>query len=90
MQKRITISIDSKLLDYTAEHFGYKNTNENYSELVEKALLYIVKPQFYFSQQLVVENENSKQLFLDIEESEQQIKNGLVFSHEQVKGTPKN
>ena len=47
MQKKITISLDSKLLDYTAEHFGYKNINENYSELVEKALLYIVKPQFY-------------------------------------------
>ena len=46
MQKKLTINLDSELLNYTAKYFGYQNTKTNYSKLIEKTLLYFLKPQF--------------------------------------------
>ncbi len=65
MQKKIIISLDSELLNYTAEHFGYKNNNPNYSELVEKALLYFMKPQLYSS--LNISTSRTKRAYFKIQ-----------------------
>ena len=53
MQKRLTINLDSNLLNYTAQCFGYQNIQTNYSELVEKVLLYFLKPKFDLNQKSV-------------------------------------
>ena len=64
MQKRLTINLDSDLLDYTAQCFGYQNTKTNYSKLVEKALLYFLKPQFNLYQNSVNELDKNIQELL--------------------------
>ena len=61
MEKRLTINIDSKLLEYTANFFGFKNTQTNYSKIVEKALLHFLKPQFEINRNLDYEIENNIQ-----------------------------
>lgn len=43
MRKKLTINIDTELLSYTANCFGYKN-DINYSQLIEQALFYFLKP----------------------------------------------
>ena len=58
MEKRLTIKIDSRLLDYTARFFGFQNTRSNYSGIVEKALTYFLKPQFETNQDLNYKIEN--------------------------------
>jgi hypothetical protein len=44
MRKTLTIDIDEDLLIYTANCFGYQE-NMNYSQLIEQALFYFLKPQ---------------------------------------------
>jgi hypothetical protein len=44
MRKKLTINIDTELLSYTADCFGYKN-DINYSQLIEQALFHFLKPQ---------------------------------------------
>jgi hypothetical protein len=61
MEKRLTINIDSKLLDYTAQFFGVKNTQTNYSKIIEKALLHFLKPQFEINRNLNYEIDNKIQ-----------------------------
>ncbi len=65
MGKSISINLDSKLLDYTAQFFGYKNTQTNYSEIVEKALLYFLKPQFNSTQNTITKIDKNIQDLLD-------------------------
>lgn len=48
MQKKLTINLDSELLSYTAQCFGYQDTQTDYSELIEKVLVYFLKPQLDF------------------------------------------
>ncbi len=55
------VNIDSKLLDYAARFFGFKNTQANYSRIVEKALTYFLKPQFETNQNLNYETDNKIQ-----------------------------
>ena len=61
MQKRLTIDLDSELLNYTAKCFGYQNTQTNYSELVEKVLVYFLKPQFDLKQNLISQTDKKIQ-----------------------------
>ena len=47
MRKTLTINIDEKLLSYTANCFGYIE-NSNYSQLIEQALVYFLRPQITY------------------------------------------
>lgn len=49
MQKKLTINLDDKLLKYALKYFGFNETQQDYSKLVEKVFMYYLKPQLDFN-----------------------------------------
>lgn len=57
MRKTLTINNDKDLLTLTANCFGFNNET-NYSQLIEQALLYFLKPQISYT--IPNKNDNTK------------------------------
>ena len=87
MQKKLTINLDSELMNYTAKSFGYKNDEANYSDLVEKVLLYFLKPQFELNKNLAAEpGKNIQELLEEPEFDINTIEEDYSFDLSTVEG----
>ena len=87
MEKRLIINLDSELLDYTAQCFGFKNTQTNYSELVEKALLYFLKPQFMINKYSISDiDKNVQELLTEPDVDIEKIEKDYHFDLSAVEG----
>ena len=85
--QRLTINLDSELLNYTAQCFGYQNTQANYSELVEKVLLYFLRPQFDLKQNSVNQiDKNIQELLKEPEIAIETIERNYDFDLSSVEG----
>ena len=87
MLNKLTIELDNKLLFHTAQYFGYKNKQTNYSELFEKLMLYFLNNQALLEKKRISDIEkNISELLIEPEINIKTIENNTNFELSSVEG----
>ena len=85
MRKILTINIDEDLLAYTANCFGYQE-NMNYSQIIEKALFYFLKPQISLKSPINYINTEIEDLLIEPIIDIETIERGYNFNLASIEG----